>query len=105
MPHDLLADLGIEEVAEPVIEEVAEVEGSVLRLDASLTIGDVGEFYEVCHRALDNTGPLEIIGACIKEAIEQGREVQWQSTSEALIRAARVMGLDESLGLDQAAQT
>jgi len=113
--HDPLADLGIEEAPAPVGADAPDTENSVLQFEASLTISDVGDFYEVCHQALENTGPfvldgeaievidgagLQMIGACVKEAIEQGREVRWQATSAALVRAAQVMGLDEILGLE-----
>ena len=120
MSHDPLADLGIEETPTSVDADVQNKgdPDSALQFAASLTIGDVGDFYEVCHQALDDSGPfildaeavevidgagIQMIAACVKEAIEQGREVRWQSTSEALVRAARIMGVDESLSLNTSA--
>lgn len=108
MSPDPLADPGIEAAPAPGAAQ------SVLRLEASLVIGDVGEFYQACHRALENAGPLTIDGsaievidgaglqllaACVKEAVGQGREVCWQAASDALRRASRVMGVDQPLGL------
>ena len=117
MSHDPLADLDfdIEDARETVSECVPNTQGSVLRLESSLTIREVGEFYGVCQAALECCGPLtfdggeieaidgaglQLIAACVKQAIEQGREIRWQAKSEALIGAAGVLGLDKLLGLD-----
>ena len=112
MSHDPLAELDAS-VASAADEVTAEPR--VLSLVPSLTIVDVGEFYEACHAALHTTGPLlidgsavevidgaglQLISCCVKDAIDNGKEVQWQQVSEALARSSAIMGLSSALAIE-----
>ena len=90
-----------------------------LVLEASLTVADVGDFYEVLQRRLqgaesllldgrnvemiDGAG-LQLLAAGLKEATELGRPARWLHASPPLHRAAATVGLTDALQLPAASE-
>lgn len=85
-------------------------------LDGVLSIQNVGALYESLRELFEANNKIEIDVACVKvvdtatlqlliafkqEAVKLGKEIVFDFPSESFIEAARLLGLDALLGVDQ----
>lgn len=96
-------------------EETAQ--GSI-NLNASLNISGVAELYTQLLQAFQNNDRLDIDASAVsavdaaslqllvvlkREAIKENKELVFDFPSDTFIEAAKLLGIDEILGIDQAA--
>ncbi len=113
MTHDPLADL---DAAGAAPTETATAGAGRVTLGEALTIADVAEMYERLHEALDLGGELQLdasqleqvdaagmqlLCALMKSAKRQEVQVSWSGVSDRLCDAARQLGLETELALEQ----
>ena len=107
-----IADLPEDQVSDEAAEDVAE---SIINLDATLTIQNVGKLHEKLKKSYSSnnaieinasqvssidTSTLQLLVALKKDAVKQQKEVVFVAPSQRFIKSAELLGLLEILDID-----